>query len=462
MDPIVEPRRFWPALRGNLFAGLRALLFRRVTPSDFEVTFEQVAALFGVALVVAVVLDRVGATPDDQLVPANLYTWSALALIGLWACALIARVSKPRVETRALLVAALSTAPWALIVACACSFVPALSDSSGLLLIVAVLIVLWGSVCIVRAVCGSLKVPALIVIGATVVVVGLVDNYLYFDPHLWEQVAADDDESTGWQDAEATFYDQPGLIDESLRKLAPERPGVTDLYYVGFAGDGDQRVFRREALLGQQVFAARMGTGSRSLELVNDREARTDFPLATVTGLRYALSGIGRIMDPKEDILVLFLTSHGSREGGIFVRTGVTPIDNDLPPDDVRSALDDAGIRWRIVIVSACYAGVFVEPLKSDTTMVITAADALHTSFGCEDDRNLTYFGEAFLRDSLSRAPSLEAAFEQARREIAERETREKLTPSDPQMWVGASMSRKLAQLGSLPLAAPVPTSLTK
>src|SRR5262249_36595298 len=148
-----------------------------------------------------------------------------------------------------------------------------------------------------------------------------------------------------------------------------------------------------------------------------------------------------------------YLTSHGSREAGIYVHTGVTPADNDLAPDNVRSALDDAGIRWRIVIVSACYAGVFVEPLKSDTTLIITAADSLNTSFGCADDRDLTYFGEAFLRDALPKAPSLETAFEQARKEIAERETEEKLMPSNPQMWVGASMARKLESLGPLPLA---------
>src|SRR5262249_18625845 len=116
---------------------------------------------------------------------------------------------------------------------------------------------------------------------------------------------------------------------------------------------------------------------------------------------------------------------------------------------------------WRIVIVSACYAGVFIEPLKSDTTMIVTAADSQHTSFGCNDQRDLTYFGEAFLKDSLPNAASLEAAFGHARDEIAEREEQEKLTPSNPQMGGGASMSRKLAQLGPLPFA-PAPSSSSK
>jgi hypothetical protein len=167
-------------------------------------------------------------------------------------------------------------------------------------------------------------------------------------------------------------------------------------------------------------------------------------------------------MDPAEDVLVLLLTSHGSREDGISIRTGLLPIGSDLPPGDLRAALDDSGIKWRIVIVSACYAGVFVEPLKSDTTLVITAADADHTSFGCADDRDLTYFGEAFLRDALPRAPSLEAAFRSAREDIAGREKAEKLTPSHPQFFVGEAMARKLAELGTLPVRAVVPINSNK
>jgi hypothetical protein len=141
---------------------------------------------------------------------------------------------------------------------------------------------------------------------------------------------------------------------------------------------------------------------------------------------------------------VLLLTSHGSRESGIYVKNGGLPL-VDLQPEDVRSALDDAGIKWRIVIVSACYSGIFVEPLQSANTIVITAADADHTSFGCADDRELTYFGEAFLRDALPGAPSIEAAYEKAKTLIAKRERAEKLTPSNPQLSTGDAIRGKLA-----------------
>ncbi|TLZ21777.1 MAG: hypothetical protein E6K34_04065 [Gammaproteobacteria bacterium] len=122
------------------------------------------------------------------------------------------------------------------------------------------------------------------------------------------------------------------------------------------------------------------------------------------------------------------------------------------PPADLRQALDDAEIRWRVVVVSACYAGVFLDELKSDTTAIITAADATHTSFGCEDDRELTWFGEAFLKDSLTSSPSLEDAFHKAAALVARREDAEHQAHSNPQLYVGPLMRRKLAEL---PLGRP-------
>src|ERR1700733_9878375 len=59
-----------------------------------------------------------------------------------------------------------------------------------------------------------------------------------------------------------------------------------DVYFVGFAGYGEQRVFRKEAELAQQVFASRFATGNRSLLLVNDIRDRRSYALATFENLR--------------------------------------------------------------------------------------------------------------------------------------------------------------------------------
>jgi hypothetical protein len=120
-----------------------------------------------------------------------------------------------------------------------------------------------------------------------------------------------------------------------------------------------------------------------------------------------------------------------------------------ISPSDLRVVLDASGIRWRVVVVSACYAGVFIDALKSDTSAIVTAADAGHSSFGCDDDRELTWFGEAFLKDSLPGSASLEEAFHKAAGLIARREDAEHQIHSNPQLYLGPLMRKKLEALSS-------------
>ena len=150
-------------------------------------------------------------------------------------------------------------------------------------------------------------------------------------------------------------------------------------------------------------------------------------------------------MNPDQDVLVLTLTSHGSREG-LEVTNGSLPL-LQLGPTELRQALDESGIKWRVLIVSACYSGVFLEPLETDFTFIATASDSEHSSFGCADDRDLTYFGEAFLKDSVPTTASLEQAFKKAADLIQKRETAEHLEHSNPQLYVGPAIREKLAQL---------------
>ena len=251
----------------------------------------------------------------------------------------------------------------------------------------------------------------------------------------------------------ATPAHQRQRVAAAVAQMAPRAANAGNVFFVGFAGYGEQRVFRKEAELARSVFGERFGTSSRSLSLINDTRDRHTYPLATFENLRYALALIGRRMNPDEDVLVLVLTSHGSPEDGVAITNGHLA-DDDLSPEDLRKALDEAGIRWRIVIVSACYAGIFVPALKSDTTLVMSAADAHHSSFGCADDRDLTYFGEALLRDSLPRTCSLEDAFVHARRIIRQRETAEGEIHSNPQMFIGTQMRAKLRRLAPTPTHA--------
>lgn len=248
----------------------------------------------------------------------------------------------------------------------------------------------------------------------------------------------------------ALIAQQRQCIANAVMRFPPRVAGETNVFFVGFAGYGEQRVFRKEAQLAQRVFAQRFGSLDRSLELVNDIHDRTSYPLATFENLRYAVHLIGERMDPREDLLVLVLTSHGSPDAGIAITNGPL-IDDDLSPRDVRKVLDEARIRWRIVVASACYAGIFVRPLATDTSLIMTAADSRHSSFGCADDRDLTYFGEALFANAMPGACSLQDAFATARRIIRRRESAEGEIHSNPQIFIGARMREKLAAIERVP-----------
>jgi len=140
-----------------------------------------------------------------------------------------------------------------------------------------------------------------------------------------------------------------------------------------------------------------------------------------VSGLKYALRRLGSRMKVDQDVLFLSISSHGADDPAIVVSNSQLPL-QDLTDDDLADALRESGIKWRVIIISACYAGGFIDRLRDPQTIVITAAAADRTSFGCSNDRDLTYFGEAFYRDALPGARSLRDAFDTAKAAIAARE----------------------------------------
>jgi hypothetical protein len=109
--------------------------------------------------------------------------------------------------------------------------------------------------------------------------------------------------------------------------------------------------------------------------------------------------------------------------------------------------LQDAGIKWRVVVVSACYSGGYIEPLRDDNSLVITAAAPDRSSFGCEAGRDFTYFGQAYFRDALEKTHSFAQAFELAKEIVGKQEAAERLLPSLPQMWVGPGIAGRLKAL---------------
>jgi hypothetical protein len=246
-------------------------------------------------------------------------------------------------------------------------------------------------------------------------------------------------------DIEATYYRQPQLLERALADLQPSIAGQPQLFYVGFAGFGPQAVFKREVLAVRDLFDARFGTKGRSLVLINHASTLAHIAAANVTNLDRALQHIGRLMNRETDVLFLFLTSHGKK--GLFAVEMPGFGFNDITPDSLRAVLDRSGIKNRVVVVSACHSGSFVPALKEPNTLVITAAHADRSSFGCEDRREWTYFGDAYFNRALRQERSFERAFRSASRLISAWETSEKLTKSLPQIAGGEALRPRLAEL---------------
>lgn len=246
---------------------------------------------------------------------------------------------------------------------------------------------------------------------------------------------------------EDLFYNQYPLVDKALNELMPQRPGIPDLYLVAVGGYGLEKVFLNEVEYVRDLFDRRFDTAGRSMVLVNNMETLTRYPMANRHNLADSLAVVGQIIDPDEDVLFLFMTSHGSKAHKFSVRFGPVPLD-DMTPMQVRQALDDAGIRWRVIVVSSCYSGGFIEPLRSPQTLIITAAANDRKSFGCGAKSEFTDFGTAYFKHALDKQPNFIEAFDIAAKWIEDKESREQRTPSQPQRFVGDEIRAKLAPLG--------------
>src|SRR3954466_4201120 len=197
-------------------------------------------------------------------------------------------------------------------------------------------------------------------------------------PPLW----ARDKATSPIAKAEVAKYDNPrqaALLKKQVAALPPQQPGLTDIYVIGVAGWASEDVFRNELAGALRVLDKDLPL-SGTVRLINSAETGKPIPLASRPNIAAAVRAVAGVMDREEDVLLIFMTSHGVKEGfglqlpELLVR---------FSPQEFAAMLKKAGIKNRVVIVSSCYSGIFVEPLANDDTIVLTASDAKSPSFGC-------------------------------------------------------------------------------
>ncbi len=217
-----------------------------------------------------------------------------------------------------------------------------------------------------------------------------------------------------------------------VRAAAPAPSPGPKVAVVAAALWSDQGVFLSEASGAARLIAGRYAHGTPATVLNNSRRALAAGPDGLATALRKAARGL----DPERDVLFVILTSHGSPEG-IAEKGGRT--EGLLAPDALGAILRDSPVKRKVLVVSACFSGIFTV-LADPETLVITAADATHPSFGCQAGARWTYFGNAFFNQALRQARSgepLAEVFADASRLVRARELSEGFDPSNPQIAGG-------------------------
>ncbi|WP_051711346.1 C13 family peptidase [Andreprevotia chitinilytica] len=244
----------------------------------------------------------------------------------------------------------------------------------------------------------------------------------------------------------------PALLQQQLARVEPTDAKQPHIYLIAVAGFDTPKVFGQEAEYVTSVFVRQLGAANRVVILNNRHLDAERYPQVNRDLLRQAILGIAAKMNRQDDVLALYLTSHGSHEGNFMLHppTSYRSPAEPVSPQWLKDTLAEAGIRWRMVFVSACYSGRFRDVLRDERSLIITAADANHPSFGCSNDVDYTYFGKAMFVDQDFAQPDWAKLFANAAEKIIERENEQGiLVHSSPQFWFGPQLADHLTEIES-------------
>ena len=176
------------------------------------------------------------------------------------------------------------------------------------------------------------------------------------------------------------------------------------------------------------------------------RDTMVDYSLrpdvAQPTSASAVLDGLNAAATRGTAGCLLYFTSHGVPTAMVF---GEAPR---MTPDMMANMVGAAcGTRPTVVIVSACYSGIFVNALSAPNRMVLTAASRERTSFGCGADETYPWFDGCVI-ETLPTASDFLALAAGTRACVARKETERGVSPaSEPQLFVGAEMQLRLPTL---------------
>lgn len=435
------------ALGRNLVEGLRLAFFARVTGERFRIDPSQIVLVLLVSIGIDVVADWYQYGPQATFSLAAVGSEMAATATLILSAALLAWWCRQRELVLAIPIIVLASFAPVQVASAAINVLPrhlTLPEAASGTLQNALLV--WLFVVLVRCVWVAIPVePARAwraFVGGVLLALPLVipAGILPSDPW-W---VADESDADGAMNpaSEPVLALQRQLQDDALAALEDHVQGSTDVYFIGFAPDGAGAVWSERIAAARKVLEGHWGAEGRTLGYVNDVGTLDEAPMASVSNLREALAEIAAAADPDEDVLMLYLAGRNNADGTMTV--SLPPLDLvQLSGPGLRSLLDEAGFAWRVVVVSTCVPGSFIEALSDDRTMLIANAAPETDVAECARRGEPVAFGDAFFNEALPRSTSLPSAFESARRALAQSESSGAAHPV-PFMHLGTEIARKL------------------
>ena len=133
---------------------------------------------------------------------------------------------------------------------------------------------------------------------------------------------------------------------------------MTDVYAIGIAGWAEQDVFVKEVDGALAALERSLPINGRSLRLINNAETVEAVPLASQP--EFCRGGAGGRADDEQErgrtAPVHDLARQPAAASACRYRAAARPC---WSAQDVKASLDKEGIKNRVVIVSACFGGVF-------------------------------------------------------------------------------------------------------
>jgi Peptidase C13 family len=207
------------------------------------------------------------------------------------------------------------------------------------------------------------------------------------------------------------------------------------------AGDNAQPVFDN-AVHAVATWLVEHGVAEADIHRLSASASARD-PKAEPATLSNMIDRIASLQSQPGDGCFVFITSHGGEGLGIYLSRA-----NELlkPAALARALARGCGSVPTVVVVSGCYSGTFARaPMAAPNRIVLTAARADRSSFGCAADRTYTDY-DACLLGSLAHAVTWQAVYDETRDCVRRRERQLHEFPSLPQASFGPAVRRLALQ----------------